>query len=192
MTDHRIPDQDAADRAIDRAVREIMSVEPMAGFRQRVLRRLAEPQRTRSTWAGLTLAGATAVAATALILTFLVRPTERANDAPPVAAAPSRALPHVLPGTEPNRSAPLSQPSQRRVQGPQTAAELRVVHAASLPTGDEAEGAVPIEPIETASSLAQSTSQSGLVQPIPAMSAIVVETISISDIAITPIRVGGR
>jgi len=196
MTDHRIPDQDAADRAIDRAVLEIMSVEPMAGFRQRVLRRLAEPPRTRWTWAGLTLAGATAVAATALAMMFWVRPTERANDAAPVAAVreetPSAPLAHALPGTGTVPPSATPQPPPRRVQGPRTMPEIRLAHAASLPIGDEGEGLVPIEPIETASSLPQATSQSDLVQPIPGISAIVVETISVSDIAITPIQVGGR
>jgi hypothetical protein len=43
MTDPRVPSDELADRAIDRAVRDIMNAEPSAGFRHRVMRRLADP-----------------------------------------------------------------------------------------------------------------------------------------------------
>ena len=73
-------DNDAADAAIDRAVRELMNSEPAPGFRQRVFARLDD--NSRAHWIGATLTwprvGVAAIAATiVLALALWMRPIDR-------------------------------------------------------------------------------------------------------------------
>jgi hypothetical protein len=98
----------AADAAIDRAVREIMSGEPRPGFRQRVLARLDEEPRSVWSWARL---GLVAGAAAIVLLTLWARtdrPVAPAGTAPQQAASqpqPGPSKPAAAAPTEPQRPA---------------------------------------------------------------------------------------
>lgn len=104
----RALDSDAADAAIDRAVRELMNGEPAPGFRQRVFARLEDKSRApwmRSTFAwprlGFTAVAAAIVLALALWMRPLNRPAEpkladvrpQVVESPQAAPVPKRAAP---------------------------------------------------------------------------------------------------
>lgn len=81
------------DEAIDRAVREMLDVEPPAGLRGRVLDRLAEPRSPRWSWIWV----AAPLAAAAVVVLAVTIPWRRDL---PVSAPPSRvAVDHRLPVT---------------------------------------------------------------------------------------------
>lgn len=107
----------ASDRAIDRAVRDIMSVEPPAGLRRRVLSRLDAPPRRATLLPWFT--GAVAALAAVVLAVLLLEPSP-APVAPPVveqaakAPAPSAPAPAAIP-------TPQSKPEQAPVAGAQTA-----------------------------------------------------------------------
>ena len=100
-------DSDAADAAIDRAVRELMNGEPAPGFRQRVFARLDDnsrahwPGSTTLTWPRL---GFVAIAAAiVLALALWMRPIDRtaepklANAPAPAAEQPAALAPPPVP-----------------------------------------------------------------------------------------------
>jgi hypothetical protein len=148
------------DLAIDRAVREMMSAEPRAGFRQRVLRRLAERPQAGWTWwhAALTAAAGTVV----LLVTLLPKPVERrpqpavvqerlATTAPPPAAQHHGKLTGIAP-TRSRPTVPARPPAAlgRRQPAPavsQTQPPPGRVEATSLPI-DSAAMAFPPAPDE--------------------------------------------
>lgn len=107
----------AIDRAIDRAVRDIMSVEPPAGLRRRVLSRLdaPPPRATLLPWC----TGAVGALAAGVLAVLLLRPAP-APVAPPVveqaAKAPAASAP--APAATPT---PQSTPGPASVAGAQTA-----------------------------------------------------------------------
>ena len=90
----RAIDGDAADAAIDRAIREIMTGEPAPGFRQRVFARLERESHTQSIWAIRTIwtgprLGFAAIAAVAvLVFALWTRPAERTNELPVAQVTP--------------------------------------------------------------------------------------------------------
>lgn len=131
MTDHSLRrfDGHAADAAIDRAVREIMSTDAAPGFRLRVLARLEDRPRAVWAWGRLGL-----VASAAAIVVFLAMwtLTERRPEAPaaptqPVVAgrteipAPPPSTPTATRTPQPDRRSPRAvvrrppAPSERRV-----------------------------------------------------------------------------
>lgn len=144
MDDRRLDD------AIDRAVREIMGVEPRPGLRGRVLERVNRPGRPALPWLRVA-ATAGAIAAVLLIVTLTQREPEQPR-APIVAVAP-RATPQQSGTTIPPRSAnPPTVPTPRLTR-PAVAPpiESRRVEAAMLEPGEPFEPSVqvpPIEPIE--------------------------------------------
>jgi hypothetical protein len=98
-------DSDAADAAIDRAVRELMNGEPAPGFRQRVFARLEdEPRATwmRSTFTWPRLGFAAVTAAIVLALALWMRPVTRTVE-PKLADV----RPQVV---EPPQTAPVAKP----------------------------------------------------------------------------------
>lgn len=77
------------DAAIDSAVRQMMAVDPRAGFRQRVLARLDRPAPVVAWWPRFALAGA-ALAAIVLAV-VLLRPAPPANEVQMVETQPPAA-----------------------------------------------------------------------------------------------------
>src|SRR5262245_3404152 len=99
-------DRDSVDAAIDRAVRDMLAVEPRPGMRQRVLARINEPQRRPALWP--MLAGATALAAIVTIA-LLNRSQQSAIVAPPV--APPVVVATREPAAEPKPAIPVAPPT---------------------------------------------------------------------------------
>ena len=77
---------DKLDDAIDSAVREIMGTEPPAGLRQRVIRRLAEPER-RARFAVPRLAFLTAVLLAVAVGAVVMLTMNRGRTSPPIEVA---------------------------------------------------------------------------------------------------------
>lgn len=113
---HHQPDG-AIDRAIDRAVRDIMSVEPPAGLRRRVLSRLDAPPRraTLLPW-GMGVVGALA----AVVLAVLLLKPSPAPVAPPVVEQAAQAPAPSAPASAATPT-PQSTPEQASVARAQTA-----------------------------------------------------------------------
>ena len=182
------------DDAIDRAVRDIMSVEPRAGLRGRVLDRLDRPA---AGWLVLPrLAGAAAIVGMVTISFLLIRPASQ-PDVPPAAASRSRAepispsgasLPAVPPSTVPQPAGPArraaardSAPPRERPAPPRMPERpLRpqfpargAVAAASMP-GEPTVAPESLEPVERL--------------PLPAGAPpIAIRTIQIEPLTIEPI-----
>jgi len=144
MIDHgrRRFDGDAADAAIDRAVREIMSSDAAPGFRQRVLARLDD--RPRAVW-GWGRLGLVASAAALVMLFAMWARTERPRDLPVTPTAPATAAQRAdIPGSPPSPPTTTPPPpAERRTplavarRSAPAAAERRVT-AASIDPAEEA------------------------------------------------------
>lgn len=192
MTDFHRPSDELADRAIDRAVREIMSAEPRHGFTYRVMRRLSEPEPRAWSWAGHGLA-ASAVAAL-LALAIWIGPSPETARGP---ALPPPPAPLASPGV-PAEPAQAEVPTPLRPQAPAASVSAvagfvkpviapgdHLVSAASLPideSGDEAENARP-----AASNVPDGPSLPAISQPAAAIPAIALDPIVIPDITVAPI-----
>ena len=141
------------DAAIDRAVREMLSVEPPPGLRGRVLDRIESPRRSIG-W--IWIAGPVAAAAVILVAVLAswrhsaqpeppagpsIAKVEQNLGSPPVLQAPKFSeSPNVI--SIPVRSAPApgEQPSRHGV-------EARLLVAAVAPATDDASGVDPLTPI---------------------------------------------
>jgi len=184
MTDNR-RDDSRLDAAIDRAVRDLMSVEPRAGLRERVLAELTGEPARAAWWPRLALGSAAVAVAVVVLLTIVNRPPERpvdrtiADAAPPAAAAPNTGEFSKPPGGTP----PV------RVDGPRTRTAEgnpvvgRPVQAASIDMGES----ITIEPMTPVERLAP-------IDPIriarleaPTVSEISIKPITIERIEITPL-----
>ena len=122
---HRQPDG-AIDRAIDRAVRDIMSVEPPAGLRRRVLSRLEAPPRRVALLPWCTgVVGALA----AVVLAVLLLEPSPAPVAPPLVEQAAKA-PAPSPVATPT---PQSTPEPASVAGAQTARPTTTDTAIRMP-----------------------------------------------------------
>jgi hypothetical protein len=183
--------EDAADAAIDRAVREIMSAEPRPGFRRRVLDRLAEDRRTPWSAPRLGLAAA-AVAAVVLALFMWTRPADRT---PGTTAGPTEVASAVPPaGTRPDRAPDMAPPRRAGapragpLEGAPTDADSRLVQAASIETGDTLREVSQIDALPWQPPLVVQSLQT----PPPTMSDIVVDAITVGDIAPSPLEPAAR
>ena len=192
MTDNHTGDSHL-DRAIDRAVREMMSGEPRADLRQRVLATLAgEPART-AWWPRLAFGSAVVASAVILMLVLVNRPTDRPVDQTIVGTQPSAAKSAVT-SAPPEASAVAApkvadagqrqaEPQPTRTTARARAVEDRPVQAASLDTGEalvvepmtQVERLTPLEPIGIAK----------LDAPVGAASGI--KPITVEPIEITPL-----
>jgi hypothetical protein len=112
MTD-KLRSEREVDAAIDRAVREIMSVEPRPGFRRRVLERLTGAPPARRTWARVTV-GMTAAAAATLIAALWFSTPERST-APTTPTLARQQPAEVAPGPPPS---PKTEPKEPAVNKP--------------------------------------------------------------------------
>jgi hypothetical protein len=151
----KVGGRDQLDTAIDRAVREMLDVEPPAGLRGRVLDRL-DPS-TRAVASASTRAVASAfrrktawitvpVAAAAVIVLAVLAPWRQ--PAPRVVAPGSPSIAKVnLPPTVPPATAPKSSESSKTVKMPRSrGAGERIIVAAGLPD-DEASAIDPLSAI---------------------------------------------
>jgi hypothetical protein len=123
---HRLASQSRIDRAIDRAVRDIMQVDPRPGFRRRVMERL-EPEPIRSSIV-FRIALATGAVALLVVALMLVVPNRRSPlptgisstttqqaQTGPHTAGPPRQPTHETASVPPERPAPLDpRPIPRR------------------------------------------------------------------------------
>jgi hypothetical protein len=148
------------DAAIDRAVRSMMSAEPRAGLRQRVLSRINEtPSRAVPLWRLAIAGGGIAVIALAVAVRVLDRPVPPEEPAPvvttaprPVTPPPSSRQPDVTPVPPPISAAPPSPrtppPSQRISRGLVVAQSLTMPEDEDLATTAPMPEALPVlEPI---------------------------------------------
>src|SRR4029079_3726629 len=100
------------DREIDRAVREMLDVEPPAGLRARVMQRIEERHvasafRRKILWAGLPIAAAAVI----LIAVVLAR---REGAAPPLPPPTSPSIATATPTSEPQTSTQSAPPETPR------------------------------------------------------------------------------
>ena len=152
MTDNR-RDDSHLDAAIDRAVRDLMSVEPRAGLRERVLAELTGEPARAAWWPRLAL-GSAAVAVAAVVLLMIVnRPPEQPVDRTIAGATPRAATPGNTgetakpPGATPpvHVDAPRAQAARQR-----PVVEDRLVQAASIAANEP----IAIEPMTAVEPLA--------------------------------------
>lgn len=193
MTDERRPSDEAADRAIDRAVREIMSAEPGAGFRHRVMRRLSEPEPRP--WPRMRHGLSAAAIAVLLALAIWTRPSPEHEPAsiamaPAAAAGMAPASPSAPPAVSPASSPPVRTPKLT----PPTARETprlaktviapadRIVRAASVATEEGGDSGAPADTPDSAGGVpAPAASQAAAILPIA------LDSIVIKDIVVAPI-----
>ena len=185
MTDNR-RDDSHLDAAIDRAVRDLMSVEPRAGLRERVLAELTGEPARAAWWPRLAL-GSAAVAVVVLVLLMIVnRPPEQPVDRTIAGATP----PAAAPGNTSETAKPPGAAPPVHVDGPRAQAatkrpvvEDRLVQAASIAASEP----IAIEPMTAVEPLAP-------IDPIriarletPAELDISIKPITIARIEITPL-----
>jgi hypothetical protein len=173
MTDRHLRglDADAADAAIDRAVRELMNGEPKPGFRERVLARLDDESRTH--WLGSTLAwprlGFAAIAvAIVFALALWMRPFDRtaepelANVRPQVVEQPAapptpeRAVPAPAPvpriaDRQPSPDVVKPRPGATAERALSTTTDRRVAAASIKPAEEALERTATSAPIDPGS-----------------------------------------
>ena len=164
------------DKAIDRAVRQMLDVEPPAGLRARVLRRISTADQPASGFSRKILWLGAPVAAAALIVLALLLPQRVEQPAAtvvtnqPAGLRPSPAAPVVTPPTPVSPTPPA--PRVVAVSRPRlTALPERIVAAASLPP---AETTTAIEPLKS-------------ITPIE-MAPIAAYRVAPSDISVRPLN----
>jgi hypothetical protein len=186
MTDNRRGDS-RLDAAIDRAVRDLMSVEPRAGLRERVLAELTGEPARAAWWPRLALGSAAVAVAVVVLLMIANRPAERPHVDRPIAGA-------VTPEAEPGNTGSPPEPDKPtlpmragapsvRTPAQRPVVEDRLVQAASI----EASEPIAIEPMAAVERLAP-------IDPIriarletPAGLDISIKPITIARIEITPL-----
>jgi hypothetical protein len=188
MTDNR-RDDSRLDAAIDRAVRDLMSVEPRAGLRERVLAELTGEPARAVWWPRLALGSAAVAVAVVVLLMIVNRPPARPVDRTIAGATPRAATPAntgetaKLPGATPpvHVDVPRAQAATQRpvVEDRQD----RLVQAASIAASEP----IAIEPMTAVEPLAP-------IDPIriarletPAGLDISIKPITIARIEITPL-----
>ena len=172
---------DRLDDAIDSAVREVMGTEPPAGLRQRVIRRLAEPER-RAWFAVPRLAFVTAVVLAVAVGAFVMLTMNRGRTTAPIEVAlapqpsgpagPAVAAPEVTQNSssriaERGARPPAGAVRERRAR----AQDERIVSATSLTDPDGAVVIAPLDPLRR-------------IDPAPVES----DVVQMDDIAIAPLQ----
>jgi hypothetical protein len=187
MTDNR-RDNSHLDAAIDRAVRDLMSVEPRTGLRERVLAELTGEPARAAWWPRLALGSAAVAVAVVVLLMIVNRPPEPEQpvDRTIAGATPRAATPGDTretarpPGVTPpvHVDAPRAQAAKQR-----PIVEDRLVQAASIAAHEP----MAIEPMAAVERLAP-------IEPIriarlntPTASDISIQPITIARIEITPL-----
>lgn len=136
MSDDRI------DKAIDRAVQDMLGVEPRAGFAARLRSRLEAPRRRPLVWPAL--ASAVAVAAIIVFVVVSREPAGVSPALPPVQSAARAAPPEAETPKPP--APPPRQPDDPAVRSPKRAV-TRVPDFAALPPFESDVAITPLEPV---------------------------------------------
>lgn len=169
---------DRLDDAIDGAVREIMGTEPPAGLRQRVIRRLAEPER--SAWfAAPRLAFVAAVLLAVAVGAFVMLTMNRGRTTAPIEVAvapqpsgPAVAAPDVTQNSPSRIAARTTRPPVGAIRERRAhEQDERIVSATSLTDPDGAVVIAPLDPLRK-------------IDPAPVES----DVVQMDDIAIAPLR----
>ncbi len=201
MTDKQLGDShlradSRLDAAIDRAVREMMSVEPRADLRQRVLAELVEEPTRAALWPRFAFGSAALALLIVFMFVFARRPVDRGGEPTIVQSQPPASVPGNPRGaTGPAAgTAPKSAGRESRGDGLQTrtvaggrrpGAEDRQIQAASIDTGE----AIEIEPLRPVESLTpiDPIGIAKLDTPEASTSPIALKPITIEPIEITPL-----
>jgi hypothetical protein len=180
------------DDAIDRAVREMMNVEPRGDLRARVLAELGGPPARAALWPRLAFATVALVATVAVLTTTVRRPSDHPH-VPRVATSQPSTTPALEPVLPPPPSNDVTSPAPRTGTTPSKgrdsrhsntgsaerlpAGANRLIQAASIDTIDATHGEPvrPIDPIGVAN-----------LRPI-SQPEIVITPITVEQIAITPL-----
>jgi hypothetical protein len=164
------------DTAIDDAVHGIMGAEPPAGLRQRVLRRLSEPERRRLVVTPrLAMAGLVLLVAAGAFVVRTVYPARQGSI--PMVSAPGPVRPSepsgTRVGTPPAEPAAAGSRTPVAARAPRAfrAPEERVVSATSVGDPDHGVDITPLEPLRT-------------IEPAP----METETVRIDEIAVQPLQ----
>jgi len=152
MTDKHLADS-LLDAAIDRAVREMMSVEPRADLRRRVLAELAGEPARAALWPRLAFGSAALAVVAIFVFMFVNRPTDPAVEqaivrSQPPAVAPGNTAGAREPGTgtapkTAGRAPDRAEEPPARTVARRPVVENRPVQAASLDTAEP----IAIEPM---------------------------------------------
>lgn len=133
---------DQIDKAIDRAVQDLLNVAPPAGFAARVRSRLEAPRRSAFVWPAL--ASAAAVAAVIVFLIVSREPSGVSTAPPPVQSAVRLAAPE---GERPEPPVPpRSEPRDPATSSPKRAV-TRVPDFAALPPFESDVAIAPLDPV---------------------------------------------
>jgi hypothetical protein len=193
MVDRHLSDRQLDD-AIDRAVRDLMRVEPRADLRARVLAELEAAPARLTPWPRLAVGGAVLALAAILLALLLPRPAERIDDAriahtrppsaptetapAPISPAPDRGPATASFGNHARRPAPVPDvglPARER------GATDRLIQAASIDTLDRPDAAA-----------GDATSRVERLAPLDPIRISTLDSLDMStpDIVMTPITVG--
>jgi hypothetical protein len=168
------------DAAIDRAVREMMSVEPRADLRQRVMAELVEKPSRAALWPRFAFGSAALAAAAIVVLMLVNRPAD-----PPVDQTSASTQPATAPGSTGEATGPATGTAPKvvargpaivnrgkpRTVAPRPVIEDRPVQAASIDTTE----VIVIEPV-------------GPVERLKPIEPIALSPIVLAPIEITPLR----
>ena len=167
------------DDTIDLAVREMMDVEPRAGFRHRVLSRIETPERRIFTFGRLaTLGAATAVALLVAAISFRTSDTVPRLESPaPAPVRPPIATQPPVDVARPGTVASVNSTSQRREVPRDT------VVAETLHEHETTQTLTGVEPLEPPATLTVQR----LETPAPTIQDIPLAPLSISELSVEPL-----
>lgn len=179
------------DAAIDRAVRRMLSAEPPADLRRRVLARLDDPPPSAAWWPrwGLATAGVAAV----VLAVVMLRPATTPLEPPATQAAASPVATGSVPGVprvEPD--APIAgSPPAPRVTAETPARTVRIERLPEPPMTDvvfgSPDGRVTAASVEA--SLAPDTPGEDLTAARPGLPPIIVGEIAIAPLVVPPVAI---
>jgi hypothetical protein len=202
MTDKQLGDSHLRadshlDAAIDRAVREMMSVEPRADLRQRVLAELVEEPTRATLWPRLAFGSAALALLIVFMFVFARRPVDRGGEPTIVQSQP----PASVPGNPRGATGPAAEtapksagresrgtdrlPTRAVARSRRPGAEDRQIQAASIDTG-EAIAIEPLTPVESLTTI-DPIGIAKLDTPQASTSEIALKPITIEPIEITPL-----
>jgi hypothetical protein len=174
-------DDHQLDAAIDRAVREMMSVEPRPGMRQRVLGRLRQPHRRTFPFRRLAVAGVSAAIVLIALRGFIGTNAPQPRPDNPVVQSQSQPAPSPAP--KPVEPPPLVAVKVEKV-APPAPREIPEGVVVAQSVNEPVAASMEVAPLAPTSSL---TIQR-LETPAPSVSEIVLKAIPISDLSIEPLQ----
>lgn len=201
MTDKQLAER-RLDEAIDRAVRDIMNVEPRSDLRARVLAELEGAPARIALWPRLAFGGVALALAAILVAILIPRLTERPDDGhiaetrPPSAAPPGT---KPAPSPAPQVSNPRPSSSTERAERPLTPPPAVVIPNRLRVEGDRLIQAASIDTLDAGDATGMATGTPGGLRPIDPIHissmgdigtstpTIVINPIAVDQIDITPL-----